>query len=134
MARSKKKLGEILANAGMVSADDANKAAKAGKKSNKRVGEVLIEEGKVKPEQVAQALAKQFGFEYVDPNTEPHSSQINLDAIDKQLIKKYLVLPMGESNGKLQLIVHDPMNMELMDNLRFFSESSCSSMPRLRRP
>jgi type IV pilus assembly protein PilB len=26
---------------------------------------------------------------------------------------------MGESGGKLQLIVHDPMNMELMDNLRF---------------
>jgi type IV pilus assembly protein PilB len=26
---------------------------------------------------------------------------------------------MGEANGKLQLIVHDPMNMELMDNLRF---------------
>jgi type IV pilus assembly protein PilB len=119
MARSKKKLGEILAGAGMVSQDDANKAAKAGKKSNKRIGEVLIEEGKAKPEQVAQALAKQFGFEFVDPNAEPFSSQINLDAIDKQLIKKYLVLPMGEANGKLQLIVHDPMNMELMDNLRF---------------
>ena len=119
MARSKKKLGEILASAGMVSQEDANKAAKVGKKTNKRVGEVLIEEGKVKPEQVAQALAKQFGFEYVDPNAEPFSSQVNLDAIDRQLIKKYLVLPMGESGGKLQLIVHDPMNMELMDNLRF---------------
>ena len=119
MARSKKKLGEILAGAGMVSQDDANKAAKAGKKSNKRIGEVLIDEGKVKADQVAQALAKQFGFEYVDPNAEPHASQVNLDAIDKQLIKKYLVLPMGEANGKLQLIVHDPMNMELMDNLRF---------------
>lgn len=119
MARSKKKLGEILADAGVVSSNDANAAAKAGKKSGKRIGEVLVEEGKVKPEQVAQALAKQFGFEYVDPNAEPHASQINLDAIDKQLIKKYLVLPMGEMKGKLQLIVHDPMNMELMDNLRF---------------
>lgn len=119
MARSKKKLGEILAGAGVVSQEDADKAAKAGKKSNKRIGEVLIDEGKVKADQVAQALAKQFGFDYVDPNAEPHASQVNLDAIDKQLIKKYLVLPMGEANGKLQLIVHDPMNMELMDNLRF---------------
>jgi type IV pilus assembly protein PilB len=119
MARSKKKLGEILAGTGAVSTDDANKAAKTGKKSNKRIGEVLIEEGKVKADQVAQALAKQFGFDYVDPNTEPYASQVNMDAIDKQLIKKYLVLPMGESGGKLQLIVHDPMNMELMDNLRF---------------
>jgi len=119
MARSKKKLGEILAGAGIISADDANKAAKVGKKSNKRIGEVLIEEGKVKPEQVAQALAKQFGFDFVDPNTEPFASQVDLEGIDKQLIKKYLVLPMGEEDGKLRLIVHDPMNMELMDNLRF---------------
>jgi type IV pilus assembly protein PilB len=42
-----------------------------------------------------------------------------MKAIDQALIKKYLVLPMGKANGKLQLIVHDPMNMELMDNLRF---------------
>ncbi len=119
MARSKKKLGEILAGAGAVSKDDANKAAKAGKKSGKRIGEVLVEGGNVNEEQVAQALAQQFGFEYVDPNKEPYAGQIDLSAIDKQLIKRYLVLPMGEENGKLRLIVHDPMNLELLDNLRF---------------
>ncbi len=119
MARSKKKLGEILAGAGAVSKDDANKAAKAGKKSGRRIGEVLVEGGSVSEEQVAQALAQQFGFEYVDPNKEPYAGQIDLSAIDQQLIKRYLVLPMGEEGGKLRLIVHDPMNLELLDNLRF---------------
>ncbi|HHN77704.1 MAG TPA: type II/IV secretion system protein, partial [Phycisphaerales bacterium] len=119
MARSKKKLGEILAGAGAVSKDEANKAAKAGKKSGRRIGEVLVEGGTVNEEQVAQALAQQFGLEYIDPNKEPYAGQIDLSAIDKQLIKRYLVLPMGEENGKLRLIVHDPMNLELLDNLRF---------------
>ncbi|MBZ0173621.1 MAG: Flp pilus assembly complex ATPase component TadA, partial [Phycisphaerales bacterium] len=119
MARSRKKLGEILAGTGVVSAEDANKAAKAGKKSGKRVGEMLIDQGLCTEEQVAQALAQQFGFDYVDPTTEPVIGQIDLTAIDEQLIRKYHVLPMGEENGKLRLIVHDPMNLELLDNLRF---------------
>ena len=119
MARSKKKLGELLADAGVVSSADADKAAKTGKKSGKRIGEMLTEEGLATEEQVAQALAKQFGFTYVDPNAEPAASEIDMSLIDEQLIRKYHVLPRGEKNGKLVLIVHDPMNLELMDNLRF---------------
>jgi len=119
MARSRKKLGEILADAGVVESGEADKAAKTGKKSGKRIGEVLIEEGKATEEQVAQALAKQLGLEYVDPTTEPAVSEIDMGAIDEQLIRKYHVLPRGEKNGKLRLIVHDPMNLELVDNLRF---------------
>jgi len=119
MARSRKKLGEILADAGVVESGEADKAAKTGKKSGKRIGEVLIEEGKATEEQVAQALAKQLGLEYVDPTTEPAVSEIDMGAIDEQLIRKYHVLPRGEKSGKLRLIVHDPMNLELVDNLRF---------------
>lgn len=119
MARSRKKLGEILAGAGVVSSEDAAEASKIGKKTGKRVGEVLIEQGKATEEQVAQALATQFGMEFVDPNREPFAGQVDLSAIDQQLIRKYHVLPMGEQGGKLRLIVHDPMNLELLDNLRF---------------
>jgi type IV pilus assembly protein PilB len=119
MARSRKKLGEILAGSGLVTSAEAEKAAKEGKKSGKRIGETLIEMGKATEEQVAQALATQFGLPYVDPNREPAASQVDLSGIDQQLIRKYLVLPMGLSGGKLRLIVHDPMNLELLDNLRF---------------
>ncbi len=119
MARSRKKLGEILAGAGLVTSAEAEKAAKDGKKNGKRIGETLIEMGKATEEQVAQALATQFGLDYVDPNKEPYASQVDMSGIDQQLIRKYLVLPMGEAGGKLRLIVHDPMNLELLDNLRF---------------
>jgi type IV pilus assembly protein PilB len=35
------------------------------------------------------------------------------------LVKKHLVLPMGKRNGRLKLIIHDPMDLELLDLLRF---------------
>ncbi len=119
MARSRKKLGKILAEWGVVSEDQADRAAKDGKASGKRIGEVLVESGACTEEHVAKALAEQFGLEFVDLGAAGVGEKIDKTAIDEQLIKKYLVLPMGESGGKMQLLIHDPMDLELMDNLRF---------------
>jgi two-component system chemotaxis sensor kinase CheA len=57
---SKKKLGEILINDGVVGQDDVNDALKiAQTPPAKKIGEVLIDEGKVTTKQVSQALRKQ---------------------------------------------------------------------------
>src|SRR6185295_11054287 len=45
--------------------------------------------------------------------------QVNVKLIPEDLIKKYLILPLAKNNGKLQLIIHDPMDLELLDMLRF---------------
>ena len=119
MARSRKKLGKILAEWGVVSADQADRAAKTGKSSGKRIGEVLVEAGACKEEHVAKALAKQFGLEFVDLGAAGVGEQVDKSALDENLIKKYLVLPMGVENGKMRLLIHDPMDLELLDNLRF---------------
>ena len=119
MARSRKKLGKILADWGVVSSDQADRAAKAGKASGKRIGEALVEAGACSEEHVAKALAKQFGLEFVDLGAPGVGEQVDKTALDEQLIKKYLVLPMGESGGKMRLLIHDPMDLELLDNLRF---------------
>ncbi|MEZ6242936.1 MAG: ATPase, T2SS/T4P/T4SS family [Phycisphaerales bacterium] len=119
MARSRKNLGSILAEAGVVSAEQVEKVAKAAKSSGKRIGEALVEAGLATEEQVAQALAKQFGMEYVDLGAPGVGEQIDKKALDESLIRKFHVLPMGVKNGKMRLIIHDPMDLELLDNLRF---------------
>ncbi|MAY75005.1 MAG: pilus assembly protein PilB [Phycisphaerae bacterium] len=119
MARSKKKLGEILVGWGVANSAQIEKAVKVAKKSGKRLGESLIDEGFASEEQVSKALAEQFKLPYVDLAAAGVSDQIDLKAIDEGIIKKYHVLPMGKQNGKMKLVVHDPMNLELLDNLRF---------------
>ncbi len=118
MARSKKKLGEILLGWGVATADQVEGAATKAKSSGKRLGDALVEAG-VPEEQVAKALANQFGMEYVDLASASVSSQVNMKLIPEDLIKKHLILPMGKVGGRLQLIIHDPLNLELMDTLRF---------------
>ncbi|MCC6969100.1 MAG: Flp pilus assembly complex ATPase component TadA, partial [Phycisphaerales bacterium] len=119
MARSRKKLGEILIGWGVITPEQAVKAANVAKGSGKRLGEALVETGFAKEDQVAKALAEQFGMEFVDLNARDVSGKIDLKLIPDDLVKKHLILPMAKSNGKLQLIIHDPMNLELLDMLRF---------------
>src|SRR6185295_2962679 len=119
MARSRKKLGEILVGWGIITPDQADKAVVAAKASGKRMGESLVEQGSAKEDQVAKALANQFGMEFVDLSAAEMANKIDMKLIADDLIKKHLVLPMSKVNGRLSLVVHDPMDLELQDMLRF---------------
>ncbi len=119
MAKTSKKLGEILVKLGACSKEDVAKGLKLAKGSGKRIGEAMVEAGLVKEVMVAQALAKQFGMPFVDPNDSEISEQIDVKLVPEDLIRKHMILPLAKSNGRLQLIVHDPLDLQLLDMLRF---------------
>jgi len=119
MARSRKKLGEILVGWGMATADQVEKVAKAAKAANKRIGEALVEQGVVKEEQVAKALAFQFGMPYFDLKEKGNAEKIDKSLVPEDLMRKHMILPLEKKNGRLKLVISDPMNLELMDMLRF---------------
>ncbi|MBL9001665.1 MAG: Flp pilus assembly complex ATPase component TadA [Phycisphaerae bacterium] len=119
MARSRKKLGEILVSWGVITAEQADKAAQMAKASGKRLGEVVVEAGFAKEDQVAKALANQFGMEFVDLAASGVADKIDLKLIPDDLVKKHQILPLSKLGNRLQLLVHDPMDLELFDMLRF---------------
>ncbi len=125
MARSRMKLGQILVNAGAITTDQLETALGMTKGSGKRLGEVLIDAGLAKEEDIAKGLAKQFGLDYFDPldagNKEliDPSSMSDRPGVAEELIKKHLILPIGREGRRLQLVVHDPTDIELLDMLRF---------------
>jgi len=119
MARSKKKLGEILVGWDVMTAAQADKAAQNAKASGKRMGDAIVEAGFAKEDQVAKALANQFGMEYVDLAAAGVTEKIDLKLIPDDLIKKHQILPMSKANGRLSVVVHDPLDLELLDMLRF---------------
>ena len=119
MARTRKKLGQILVGSGVLNAEQADRALKHGKQTGKRIGEAAMELGLASEKQVAKALAEQYGLEYVDLDAPGVRDEIDRGSLDESIIKKFLVLPLGKSGGKMRLIIHDPMDLELLDNLRF---------------
>ena len=119
MARRRKKLGELLQEWGSVTEQQVNQAIGIAESTAKRIGEALIDASFCKEEDVAKALAAQFDMEYVNLDRPEAQSQIDLSLIPEDLVKKHLVLPMGKMNGRIKLVIHDPMNLELLDLLRF---------------
>lgn len=119
MARSRKKLGQILVGWGVVSDDQVKQAAKLAKGAGKRLGEIMVEQGFASEGQIAKAIANQFGMEYVDLASSGMSDKIDMKLVPEDLVRKHLILPLAKNGSKLQLVIHDPMDLELMDMLRF---------------
>ncbi len=118
MAGKRRHLGEILYRQKLVDKPGLIKALKKAKVDNKRLGETLVVLGMLTEDQVTQALAKQFGFQYVNLD-EVEFPQSIMKLIPSELIKKHFVLPLGQENGRLKVIVSDPLDLDLMDMLQF---------------
>ncbi|MBX3378217.1 MAG: Flp pilus assembly complex ATPase component TadA [Phycisphaeraceae bacterium] len=119
MARSRQQLGDILVGWGLLTPAQVEQAGKVSAGSGKRLGDVIVELGFAKEDQVAKGLAKQYGYEYVDLSANGVGKQIDIKLLPDDLIKKHTILPLEKSNGKLKLIIHDPGDLELLDMLRF---------------
>jgi len=65
-------------------------------------------------------LASQFDMEFVDMDQPNVINKDHLGLIPPDLIKKYTVLPLGqEGEHKIKVLVHDPMDLALIDDLHF---------------
>jgi len=118
MAKKRRHLGEILYKAGLVKKEPLINAIKTSKTKNKRLGQVLLELGLLDEETLTKAIAKQFELEYVnlDRITIPPEA---IKLVSEDLIRKHNVLPLGMDNGRLRLIISDPLNLDTMDVIRF---------------
>ncbi len=118
MARKRQKLGEILQESGIVSKEDADRAAEYALNNGKRIGEALVELQLADEESVTRALAAQHGLAFVEVSkaTVPMSA---LNLIPEKLIKQHEILPMGSSNGRLKVVISDPLDLDTLDMLRF---------------
>jgi type IV pilus assembly protein PilB len=117
--RVRRKLGEMLIEAEAVTEEQLATALTLSKGSGKRLGECLIESGACGDLEIARSLAEQFGMDFNPMSSGDDLEGIDLDAAPKDVVRKHLIAPCGLSNGRMKLLVHDPLDLELLDLLRF---------------
>ena len=118
MGKKQKKLGETLVGWGVIEANALADALAYAKQHNKRIGEALVELELCSEDDVAKALASQFGLEYVDLDKHQVNRDV-LSLIPAKMIEDYKVLPLAEEGGRLKVIITDPLDLETLDLLRF---------------
>ncbi|MCC7408029.1 MAG: Flp pilus assembly complex ATPase component TadA [Phycisphaeraceae bacterium] len=119
MARKRRKIGELLRISGKLNDQQVHEALRVAKGSRQRIGEALVELKYCTEDDVAQALAEQFELDYIDLTQPNVVDKAAMELLPMDFIKKFLVLPLKKDGNKLKVVVHDPNDLETMDNLRF---------------
>ena len=118
MAKKRKKLGEILIDWKVIKESALPDALQYGMDHGKRVGEALVELELCSEDDVAKALATQYGLEYIDLDKRAVNREA-LTLMPGKLIEDLQILPVGEEDNRLKIIITDPLDLESLDLLRF---------------
>jgi len=120
MARYKK-LGDILISEGIIAEKQLKEAITLQEKEGGKLGEVLIRLGYVNEEQIVIALSKQLSIPYVSlasGKLKPNADQNLEDLIPQDFAVKNIVLPLSRSLNSLTVVMFDPLDLILLDNLK----------------
>jgi CheY-like chemotaxis protein len=113
----RKLLGEILVEKEIVTRLTIERLLALGKRSGKRVGHLLEELGIVTGDELAEALAQQFGIRVVRgfAGLAFHPSLLN--AVPVETAVEHSVFPLKVENGVLGLAMFDPTNERIVGNI-----------------
>lgn len=118
MNKTRKKIGEVLVDEGVVTRDQIENALVFQKGRNKRLGKVLVEMGYVTENDVARALSRQLSLSLVNPDDYSVTSDL-LTYVPRSLAEKKAVFPLELKNKKLLIAMVDPLDWQTIDELSF---------------
>jgi type IV pilus assembly protein PilB len=110
-------LGSLLTSAGLLTDEQLNVALELGKKTNRRLGEIIVELGYLTEKEIARALAEQYKLDYVElEHVAPESDVVAL--LPEELARRYRALPIKRLDGNtLLLAIADPTDLVAADDL-----------------
>ena len=116
MVTEKRRLGNILVNAGKITGYQLQEALKSQKAFGKKLGEILVDNNIITEEDIIEAVEQQTGIKKVDLNT------INFDRkaitlIPQNLCDKYVLIPFGFDNNRIKVALSDPLNIFAIDDV-----------------
>jgi PleD family two-component response regulator len=112
-----KKIGQILIENKTLSPKTVARILDLSQKHNKRFGWTLEKLKLVTDEELAAAMAKQYGLRVVSNLTEHSYPQEVLQLVTCEVAIQNLIFPLKLVNGNLLLAVADPTDMKIVDNL-----------------
>ena len=106
---------DILVKRGVVGPDQIKEAQRMG---NLPLEEALVKLGYATANDVMKAKAEQHGMAFVElSEIEIPSSVIEL--VPESLARENVVMPLSSEGGAIKVIMHNPLDFETLDKLRF---------------
>ena len=111
------RIGQLLIEEEIVSAENIEKALKEQKKTGKFLCTVLIEMGLVQEETILPVLAKQMGLSFVKIKSLHIEPQV-ISKVPAKFAIHYKLMPVKLENNTITIAVTDPLDVHTLDDLR----------------
>ena len=105
------KLGEMLIYYKIITPEQLEDGLKIQKNLETRIGEILIDLGRVTQDEINWVLGKQLDLPYVQVNADNINTQLSKN-ISENALKKFKVIPIMELNDELVIAMADPTDEE----------------------
>jgi type IV pilus assembly protein PilB len=117
---TRRKLGELLVETGLLSPEKLTEALQIQKDSGKRLGQILIDMSLISEEEMAFALAMQLKIPYVDLSNIEVSGKI-VETIPEEVCQKSSCVPIALKNSILDVAMADPLDLNMLKDLQFIT-------------
>ncbi len=114
----RKKIGECLIQAGLITDDDLQAALAEHKRTGERLGSVLVRMNLATEKQITKALAYQLGFPYLSLADEPPDPNA-IVLIPKEVAIKRVCVAVKLEKNLLTVAMSDPLLFSLVQDLEF---------------
>ena len=114
------KLGELLVKENLVTPQQLQEALQYQKQNGGKLGYNLVKLGFVKDEEITQLLSRQYGVPSINlARFEIDPSVIKL--VPAETAQKYQIIPLSRAGANLTIAMVDPTNVFAMDDIKFMT-------------
>ena len=116
MRQTRKRLGDILVEAGLITDEQLESTLKQ-KSEGQKLGEALLQRGYITEQQLIEVLEFQLGTPHISLFQYPFDPNL-FHIIPKEVAKRSLLIPLKKTGDRLLIAMADPMDYFTIDDLR----------------
>ena len=116
------RLGEILINQGVINPEQLKKALDTQKTdSKKKIGDILINQGAISQIQLNYALQHVYEADYIELEDVVLDPEI-ISLIPKKIAMRYKLIPLNRENDILTLAMANPLDINAIDYIKEYTK------------
>src|SRR5207249_6894038 len=114
------RIGELLLKEKRITPEQLQQALNAQKANGGKLGFNLVKMGFVKDEEITALLSKQYGVPSINL-TQFELDPAVIKLIPADTVQKYQIVPLSRAGATLTIAMTDPTNVFAMDDIKFMS-------------
>ena len=117
------KLGNFLVREGLITPEQLENALQEQKANGGMLGSNLVKMGYIEEAELMEFLSKQFGV----PSTDPSKLDVDPDVIEMipgNIVNKYRIVPISLEGQTLTIAMVDPSNIFIIDDIKFLTRKN----------